>query len=136
MQRFTKTLHKVVLTSLRREETKGQNCSVPLRYTPQFFQIVYATLSRRVKTLPPSRDKKARPRLRVKSIAKGKHGHHPNGHYPLPVSFTQAYSKRRTRRPCFQHFPQTVTPAFLAPPLPAWYKRSRITAQKTPAPRP
>jgi hypothetical protein len=62
-----------------RKKSEGQNCSVPLRSSPQFFQIVYAALFcaaliRSIKGHPQGWDKKARLRQCVKSTANEKHG--------------------------------------------------------------
>jgi hypothetical protein len=46
----------------QREGEKGQNCSVPLRSTPHFFQLVYTALFCAAlfqgKTIPPKQHKK------------------------------------------------------------------------------
>jgi hypothetical protein len=72
-----------------RKKSQGQNRSVPLRSTTRFFQIIYAALfcaapTHSIKGRPQSRDKKARPRLHVKSTVKEKHGNHSQRHYPQP----------------------------------------------------
>jgi hypothetical protein len=64
--------------------------------------------------------------------ARGANPHAP----PCLYFFCQAKKQRRKRRPCFYHFPQTATPAFLAPQSPVHKSPFPITAQKTPAPRP
>jgi hypothetical protein len=111
-----------------------------IKIVSRFFQVIHAALfcaalPRGIKTHLQSRDKKARPRLCVKSIAKGKHGTNPQGITPNPARrpagqgqerranphallsriFLQATVTAAYRRPCFQHFLQTVTPVFLAP---------------------
>jgi hypothetical protein len=65
---------------------------------------------------PQSRDKNARPRLCAKSSATRKHGTHPQG---ITAFFYKSKKTAAYRRPCFQHFSQTVTPGLLDPQAPA-----------------
>ena len=74
-----------------RKKSQGQNCSVPLRSSTQFSQLIHAALfcaalTRRVKGHPQSRDKKARPRLLCQTIRHRKTRQPSPGHLlPTPA---------------------------------------------------
>jgi hypothetical protein len=72
----------------------------------------------RVKTPPQNRDKKARPRLYVKSLCQKENTVIIPKSITLLLRYKHSYSGVPAAR-VFNIFPQTVTPAFLAPPFPA-----------------
>jgi hypothetical protein len=50
----------------------------------------------------------------------------------FPAFFYKPQLQRRKRRPCFQHQPQTITPAFLAPQSSAYKSPTVKRHKKTP----
>jgi hypothetical protein len=99
-----------------RKKSQSQNCSVPLRSSPQFPQPIHAALfcaalPRSIKGRPQSRDKKVWPRLYVKSTAKRKHGGHPKALFPNPArrpagrGQARGANPSRSPLPVFSHKP-------------------------------